>query len=129
MQDYWRIALDIPHRDAWTYASMADAPAPQLGQWVFVSFGSRILGGVVLGRANAEDYANIPLEKIKKIHAMSEVYLSTHQLKTAEFIAHYYHEGLGEALCLGLPKILKQYALYQKYQDIHFTRAFEASLS
>ncbi len=116
MQDYWRIALDIPHRDAWTYASMANAPEPQLGQWVFVPFGSRILGGVVLGRANAEDYATIPLEKIKKIHAMSDVYLSEHQLKTAQFIAHYYHEGLGEVLCLGLPKILKQYALYQKYQ-------------
>ena len=107
-QKILKVALDVPLDRLFDYLNNGEAF--KVGQYVKVSFGSRVLMGVVCGFANDSLLAEDKLKKI--IHAEPEVIFDNDLLRLLEFSADYYHHPIGQTILSIVPSRIKQH----KYQ-------------
>jgi primosomal protein N' (replication factor Y) len=101
---YAKVALPVPVATLFTYEVPDDLRSSiAVGSRVEVSFGRRVLSGIVVELADQSD-----VERIKPIRSIYETSMSPPLLRLTEWIASYYGCSIGEAAQSVLPPLLKR---------------------
>ena len=106
------VVVDIPYNNGWSYLSKNFIAK---GTLVNVNIGSRLVCGLV---TQCEIYNTLCEKKLKYINQISSIILSPIWLNIVEFMANYYHEGLGETALFSLPKYIKDVNNWETIEDL-----------
>jgi len=122
------VALDVPGRDAYSYA-VSDALAEDLavGDCVVVPFGRRQERGFVVALAHREPPAGITLKAIAARRA--DVRLPAHLLALIQWGAHYYRCSLGEFLAGAVPAPVRTGAAPERERSVIKVAGFTGTLT
>lgn len=105
-----RIAVPVPIHKLFDY-SLDAKPSELNPQWigrrVRVTFGSRILVGIIMGISNDSHFDPNKIKPIMKILDDAPV-IDTFQLTLCEWMSQYYHAPIGEVVSIFLPKLLRE---------------------
>ena len=99
-----KVALDVPIDQLFDYLN--NGSVNSLGQYVKISFGNRILTGVVCGFEKKSSLVNSKLKQI--ISADKEIICDENLLKLLKFSANYYHHPIGQTILSVVPLRIKQ---------------------
>lgn len=109
---YYDLALNIPYHHTWLYQSKEQFV---VGQMVYVQFGKQkkittacVINCKLANQLDENQKALLVKHSIKNILQALPYKINEKQLALAQFMANYYHEGLGECIYLALPAKLKQ---------------------
>ncbi len=107
MPTFIQVAVAVPVADYFDYTLPPAFPKPAIGARVRVSFGRRVLVGIVVGISTNSD---VPPQKLKAINEIidQEALLPAISLEFAQFLSQYYHYPLGETLAVMLPSLVRQ---------------------
>lgn len=108
MSKYYQIAVNFPKiQSILTYKSQEDL---FIGDLVNVPLGKRSSQGVVMGLSSPEQLDGIDTAKIKALEGKIEnaFSLDSRELALYQWMAKYYHYGLGKLIFDCLPKVLKR---------------------
>lgn len=101
-----KVALPVPVRSLFDYSVPAAMQIPQPGCRVRVSFGSRMMTGLVIDVCDSSTLDIKKLKTVEDIHD-SEALLNIRHLGFLSWVAEYYLHPLGEVFFCALPKFLR----------------------
>lgn len=103
---YAEVAFNLPINNTFTYLIPQGLSPISVGHRVLVPFGKRTLTGIVVSLKEKCNYS-----KVKPIIDLldEKPLLTIDAVKLAEWMAHYYMAGIGQALQLAIPKGLEEY--------------------
>lgn len=123
-----RVALPTPLRRLFDYLPAKGQSLPEPGTRVQVPFGSRQLIGLLVDRV---DDSEVPVNKLKaaRDYLDQQPLFDRAHLEFLLWVAHYYHQPVGEVIQVALPQLLRQgQALHPPQQPRwQLTEAGEAS--
>ena len=97
-----RVAVPVPQLGLLTYRVPDGSPTPVLGARVVVPLGSRIVTGIVVGGATADELAESAVKPIRDV-LDDEAFVPSDVIALATWTAEYYAAGVGEAVTAVLP--------------------------
>ena len=102
-----KVALPTPLRKLFDYLPAKGQRLPRPGVRVQVPFGKRQLVGVLIELA---DESSVPTNKLRAVrdYLDQEPLFDAEHLQLLTWVAHYYHQPLGEVMQLALPALLRQ---------------------
>tara|TARA_B110000259_G_scaffold188321_1_gene246458 strand:+ start:6382 stop:8568 length:2187 start_codon:yes stop_codon:yes gene_type:complete len=123
-QKILKVALDVPLDRLFDYLN--NGQAFTVGQYVKVSFGSRVLTGVICGFANESLLSEDKLKKI--MHVEPEVIFDNDLLRLLEFSADYYHHPIGQTILSIVPSRIKQNKYQLRVKEIVYKATNELTI-
>lgn len=108
MPEFIQVALPVPLRGTFTYSiDTALLGTPQLGARVRVSFGNRVLVGIIVEISHS---TTVDEEKIKAVLELldSEALVPPDLMTLCTWAAAYYHHPLGEVFSTALPQRFRE---------------------